>query len=280
MNSALLYNGQIVTANEYNPHEHGHRLFCIDSTCKTTVIHVPGTEHTVAYFKTTGKNGESKHNEKCGFFKRLSFEESIRKVEEYQTQLLDKGIQETVIRLNMNKIDPDFEPRIVEKEEKEKKPVNPNEVKVKQESSTPNSIGTLKAIVKLLTTYEPDTLATIMVSVKGRKIPLSQLVISHDKAHELAWSNQADETLSYFVYGVIRKIIRRDKVIYINFEPVNHVVFSLIIFEKHFKHFTYVDEQLIGKKVLAFGYRLKKNEFNGKNTSELVIKSNKYLEFL
>lgn len=51
---------------------------------------------------------------------------------------------------------------------------------------------------------------------------------------------------------------------YINFEPINGVK----------------DEQLIGRKVLAYGSRLKKNEYKGKNTSELVIKSNQYIEFL
>lgn len=165
-----------------------------------------------------------------------------------------------------------------------KKAKDPNEVKVKQESKTPSSIGTLKAIVKLLTSYEPDTLATILVSINGRKIPLSQIVISHDKAHELAWSDRADPNLSYFVYGVIQNVVRRESVYYINFEPINGVVygvvFSLVIFSKYFKHFTYKDEQLIGRKVLAYGSRLKKNEYKGKNTSELVIISNQYIEFL
>ena len=170
---------------------------------------------------------------------------------------------------------PDFEKKTIEREEKEKKAKDPNEVKIKQESSTPNSISTLKAIVKLLTSYEPDTLATILVSVKGRKIPLSQIVISHDKAHELAWSGLADDSLSYFVYGRINKVIRREKVYYINFEAINNVVFSLVVFDKYFKYFTYKDEQLVGKNVLAYGFRLKKNEFKGKNTSELVVKSNK-----
>jgi hypothetical protein len=249
--------------------------------CKTNIIYVPGTDSTVPYFKTTGKNEDSKHKQSCGFFKILTFEESIAKVNEYQDELLDKGIPETIIRLNMAQLDPDYQKKVVEREEsQEKKVKDPNEIKVKQESSTPNSISTLKAVVKLLTSYEPDTLATILVSVKGRKIPLSKIVVSSERAHELAWSGEADDTPSYFVYGTIQKVIRREKVIYLNFEPVNNVVFSLVIFDNYFKHFTYKDEQLVDRKVLAYGFRLKKNEFKGKNTSELHIKSNKYIEFL
>lgn len=208
MNSALLHNGQIITAAEYNPEKNGQRIRCIDKSCHTDLIFVPGTDSSVPYFKTTGKNDHSKHHEKCGFYRILTFEESIRKVEEYQSDLMEKGIKETLIRLNLKKLDPDYVARTVEKEDSEKKAKDPNEVKVKQENKTPNSIGTLKAIVKLLTSYEPDTLATILVSINGRKIPLSQIVISHDKAHELAWSDQADPTLSYFVYGVIQNVVR------------------------------------------------------------------------
>lgn len=280
MNSAMLHNGQVITAAEYNPDKHGKRIYCIDKACKTNIIYVPGTESTVPYFKTTGKNNESKHKSSCGFYKMLSFEESVEKVKEYQSELMGKGIPETIIRLNMAQIDPDYQKKVIEREESEKKIKDLNEVKVKQESNTPNSISTLKAIVKLLTSYEPDTLASILVSVKGREIPLSQIVVSADRAHELARSGQANESLSYFVYGTIRKVIRREKVIYLNFEPINNVVFSLVIFDKYFKHFTYKDEQLIGRKILSYGFRLIKNEFKGKNTSELHIKSNKYLEML
>lgn len=277
MNSALLHSGKIVTAAEYNPDVHGNRIFCIDKICNTPVIFVKGTESSVPYFKTTGKTNDSKHHDNCGFARPLTFEESIKKVEEYQQDLMEKGIKEVVIKMNMNKIDPDYEGKQIEREEKETKPKDPNEIKIKQESSPPNSIGSLKAVVKLLTSYEPDTLASILVSVKGQKITLSQLILSHDQAHELLWADRSIESFRYFVYGTIEKVIRREKVIYINFKPVNDVNFSLVIFDKYFKHFTYTDEQLIGKHVLATGY-LKKNIYKDKNTTEMVIKSNKYIE--
>lgn len=171
MNSALLHSGKIVTAAEYNPDVHGNRIYCIDKICKNPVIFVSGTESSVPYFKTTGKTSDSKHHDKCGFARPLTFEESIKKVEEYQTDLMDKGIKEVVIKMNMNKIDPDYEGKQVDRVEKDKKPKDPNEVKIKQESATPNSISSLKAVVKLLTSYEPDTLASILVKCEGKKNP-------------------------------------------------------------------------------------------------------------
>jgi hypothetical protein len=280
MNSSMLHNGKIITATEYIPERHGLRLFCIDKGCKAPLIFVPGTEHTVPHYKTTGKNN-SKHSDKCGFFKPLSFEESLEKVEEYQTELLDHGIKETIIKLNLSKIDPDYDGgKKADKDESEKKKKDPNEIKIKQESSTPNSIGSLKAVVKLFSTYEPDMLASILVSVKGKKVPISQLILSYEKAHELLWSGQAIDSFSYFVFGTIEQVVRREKVYYLNFKPLNNnVQFSIVIFDKYFKHFTYNDEQLIGRNVLVWG-GLRKNTFQDKNTSEIIIKSNKYLEFL
>jgi hypothetical protein len=105
------------------------------------------------------------------------------------------------------------------------------------------------------------------------------MVISHERAHELLWNGKLIDSLSYFVYGIIEQVLRREKVLYVNLKPVNNVYFSIVIFEKYFKHFTYTDEQLIGKNVLAWG-GIRRNTFQEKNTSEIIIKSNKYIEFL
>lgn len=117
---------------------------------------------------------------------------------------------------------------------------------------------------------------TALVEVHGNKIPLSDLIISHDAAHEMLWSGEIPDDMNYFVYGIVEQIFRRKKVYYINFKPINQILFSLVLFERYFPHFTYTDEQLLGKKILAWG-NLGKNTYNGKNTSELIIKSNKYL---
>lgn len=278
MNSALLSNGKVITAREYNAEIHGNRLYCIDNSCKVPVIHVPESENTTTYFKTTGKN-DSKHAAGCGFSKPLTFVESIKKVGEYQDDLLDNGISETLVRLNLNKIDPDYERRLVEKDENEKKKKDPNKIKVKQESDTPASIGSLKSVVKLMTSYEPDILSGIIVNIKGKKIPISSIIIDQEKAHNLLWNDRLIPNIGYFVYGEVEHILRREKVIYINFKAVNKVLFSLVLFDKYFRHFTYSDMDLIGKNILAWGF-LRKNTYQDKNTTEMSIKADAYIGIL
>ncbi|MDC3424393.1 hypothetical protein NC797_07715 [Aquibacillus sp. 3ASR75-11] len=278
MNSAILHNGQVITAREYNTDVHGTRLFCIDKSCKVPVIFVPGNENVSPYFKTTGKH-DSKHNEGCGFYKPLTFVESVKKVEEYQGDLLDKGMKETLVRINLNKLDPDYESKVAEREQSDKKKQDPSEVKIKQDNETPSSISSLKSIVKLMVSYEPDVLSSILVNVKGQKVPISSLIVDQEKAHNLLWKEEMLPKVGYFVYGVVDAILRRERVIYINFKPVNNVLFSLMVFDRYFKHFTYTDEELMGKNILAWGH-LSKNTYNDKNTTEMAIKSDKYIEFL
>lgn len=278
MNSAILHNGQVVLAKEYNAEVHGNRIYCIDKSCKAPVIFVPGGENIAPHFKTTGKNA-SKHAITCGFFKPLSFAETIEKVEEYQNDFLERGLKETIVRLNLNKIDPDYEPRTIEREENKDKKTDTDKIKIKEKNETPASIGSLKSVVKLITSYEPDILSSILVNVKGKKIPISSLIVNQEKAHDLLWNGGLIPNINYFVYGVIETVLRREKVIYINFKPVNKILFSLIVFDKYFKYFTYRDEELIGKQVLAWGV-LQKNTYKEKNTTEMAIKSDRYIEIV
>lgn len=279
MNSALTHSGKVVLAHEYNEAVHGTRLYCIDKSCQAAVIFVPGTEHSVPHFKTTGKSNESKHKESCGFFKKLTFEESIQKVKEYQDEYLEKGIfRETVIRLNFNQLDPDYQ-SVQQERSTEQKRKKESDIKVRNENTTPKSISSLSSIVKLLTSYEPDILAQIIINFKGRKLPLSQMVLSHDKAHEILWEDKNHELKNYFVFGTVEQVLRREKVWYINFKPVNGILFSLVVFDRYFKHFIYTDEELLNKKVLAWG-TLRRNTYNEKNTSEMLIKSDQYISFL
>lgn len=276
MNSAILHSGQVVSARDYSVDVHGNRLYCMDKSCKVPVIFVKGGENVSPHFKTTGKH-DSKHVENCGFYKPLNFIESIKKVEEYQNELLDKGIKETLIRINLNKLDPDYKPRVVERKEKDTNDKDPNEIKIKQENETPSTIGSLSSIVKLMTSYEPDTLSTILVNIKGKKLPISSLILDQEKAHSFLWSDELLPDVNYFIYGEVDIILRREKVIYINFKPINNVLFSLVLFDKYFKYFNYKDDDLIGETILAWG-KLRKNMYNNKNTTEMNIKSDKYIE--
>ncbi|MEN8698459.1 hypothetical protein [Bacillus infantis] len=145
---------------------------------------------------------------------------------------------------------------------------------------TPQTISSLKAVKKLFTEYEADLLASIVISVKGQKVSISDLIQDYQSAHKALWADNLNLQLPYFVHGTIEKVIRRDKVWYINFTNKGDCYFSIVVFESHFKHFTYKDEQLIGKDILAYGY-LKKNTFSkDRQSTEMMIKANKYLEFL
>ncbi|MEF2247977.1 hypothetical protein [Paenibacillus sp. IITD108] len=274
MNTAILANGDVVRAEEYSSELHGHRLLCMDKNCNVPLIYVPKTETRSAHFKTTGKI-DSKHSTQCGFYEPLSVLQAIKKVSEYQEDFLSKGIKETIIRLNMNRLDPDYSARTIEKNPKDEE--SEQEVKTKETNPQPSNISSVKTITKLMTSYDPDMLASIIINVGGgRKVPLSSIIVSQDIAHNMLWSDQTFN-IGYFVFGTISKIKRLEKVIYIDFEPVNEKTFTLVVFEKYFKHFTYKDEDLINYEVIAYGM-LKKNEHNEMKKTEMLIKSNKYIE--
>lgn len=276
MRTALLHNGDIITADEYDVVRHGSRIFCIDQTCKAPVIHVSKGSNNVAYFKTTGK-GDAKHKPCCGFFEPMDLVDSVKKIDEYQQHLLDKGVKENIVKLNLNALDPDYKAKQVNREKDNEK--KEKAIKVKNDGDPPNSISSVKSVVKLLTSYEPDLLASILVTVGGQKLPISKIILNQKAAHDSLWSDGLSQNLGYFVYGKISKVLRREKVCYINFEPLDEVDFTLVIFEKYFKHFTYKNEDLEGKDVLVYG-QLRKNQFGEIEKTEMLIKSNKYLEVI
>ncbi|WP_066297790.1 DUF7828 domain-containing protein [Bacillus sp. FJAT-29937] len=271
MNSARNHQGRIIKAHEYQLEKHGN-IYCIDKKCNSPLVYVSATENTSSYFKTTGK-GDSIHHEACAFARPLTFEESLNKVQELQTEFIEKNIPPVMIRLNLNRIDPDYEPRSVDREQK---PFDPTKVVVKGNSSTTSSISSLKAIVKLIELNQPDLLASVMLTIKGKKIPLTELIITPEEAFDLLWKNQLHDTVPYFVYGTIKQFIKREKVYFISFHTEKK--FSLVVFEKYFPHFTFSKGQLENKKILAYGF-LKKNDYNGRAV-EMAIKSNSYLDFL
>lgn len=281
MHSAVLPNGKIVTAIEYEYERHGAIFYCMDHSCKVPVHFVKGDGTNIApHFKTSGK-GESIHTSSCGFTKKLTFEETVEKVEEYQAFIQAQGLREFVVKLNMDKLDPDYVPKEVNRAPAEKEKEPPQEIDeklLKEKSETPSSLSSLKSIKKLFQSVSPDLLASIIISIKGNRIPISKIICYYEKAHELLWKN-ATLDVPYFVYGKVEKVIRREKVWYITLHSQRYY-FTLIIFERYFKHFTYRDEDLLDKEILAMGY-LRKNDYQKDSQStEMVIKSDKYIEFL
>lgn len=276
MQTALLQNGQLITAKEYDVNLHGSILTCIDKNCGAPLIFVSKSKSLVAHFKSTGK-GDSIHSKSCGFYEKLDVIGAVAKTKEYQSQLLPgRGINENVIRLNMNRIDPDFESKSVQRESKDS--INEN-LKIKQDNETPLSISSVKSVVKLLTEYEPDILATIVINVgNGRKIPLSELVLNHYDAHFLLWEEKSYLNTGYFVYGKVEKFVKRETVLYIRFSEDRGISFTLVLFQKYWKEFSYTEQDLVGKYILAYGL-LRKNDYKeGNHETEMVIKSEKYIE--
>lgn len=281
MRTAILAGGKIVHADEYDEAMHGFEIFCMDKSCRSPLIFVPKTEKAVSHFKTIGKNSESKHKPTCGFYQPLDVIESIEKVGEYQKEIIqNSSVKKVLISLNMKKIDPDYETKPVDKETVESKNPPEDKVKVKETNENPATISSLKSIVKLMAQHEPDLLSTIYFNVGGgRKIPISSMVMNQERAHQALWNEESLRETGYFVYGKIQEVIHREKVKYIKMEKMNGVSFTIVIFEKHFKFFKLADTQLKDKDILVYGI-LRKNIFQEKNETEIVIKSDKYIEFL
>lgn len=275
MRTAVLTSGKIVNAWEYDENIHGSKLFCMDASCKSEVFFVGSSANSSAHFKTSGKN-ESKHKESCGFYKPLNPIESIKKIKEYQSTLPKEN--EITIRLNMNSIDPDYESKPVERE-KSDKPHDDKEIKVKNHKETPQSISSVKAVVKLLSQYDLDLLSMFYINVgNNKKLPLSMLVLSQSDAHEL---NYREENIKngYFIYGTVYQVTKLEKVMYISLEKVDDIPFTVVIFEKHWKHFRYSEGDLKGKNILIYG-QLRRNVYGGNEKSQIIIKSDKYIGFI
>jgi len=276
LKTALLSNGKMINAWEYDVDVHGPDLKCIDSQCNVTVHYVAKSDAVAAHFKTSGKT-ESKHKQSCGFAKPLDPISSLKKVKQYQQVISEEEHKDFTIRLNMSRIDPDYESNTAEREKKENK--NKNEVKVKNDNKTPQSISSVKSVIKLLTDYEPDILSQIKINVgKNIKLPLSDVIIDQIQAQENAWIDEPP-LHSFFVYGRVERFVRLQKVMYISFETINDVSFTIVLFEKHWKYFELTEKDLIGKKVLVYGI-LRKNDYNDKKQTQIVIKSDDYIGFI
>ncbi|WP_240420295.1 hypothetical protein [Paenibacillus periandrae] len=279
MRTALLTDGTLIHADDYNESIHVN-ILCLDKSCKAPLIYVPKSEKASSHFKTIGKNSESKHSATCGFYQPLDIVESIEKVTEYQSDIIQaSSIKKTIISLNMRRLDPEHEPAKTDKEQLDNEKDSDN-IKIKEKSENLSSISSLKSVVKLMVQYEPDLLSTIFFNIgSGRKIPLSNMILSQERAHQLLWSDEIFREIGYFVYGRISEIKKREKVMYISLEKVNDIPFTIVIFEKHFKFFKISEDKLIEKDVLIYGI-LRKNDYQERNTTEIVIKSDKYIEFL
>ena len=279
MLTALLGNGSIIHASKYEADEHGYEIYCIDPSCRAPVIFVEKTERAKEHFKTIGKDASSRHRPGCGFYEPLDIVSAINKTAEYQPTILNsKSVPKHIITLNLRRLDPDYEKR--ESGVREKKSKDDEEVKVKDTPDQPGTISSMKGIVKLLTSYEPDILASIYINTHSRKLPLSNVVLSPDKAYETLWEGQPIPDFPYFIYGKISRVTRLEKVMYLDFhDPSGDRPFTIVVFEKYYAHFKYKPDEIENKDVLVYG-TLRKNDYSGKQKTEIILKTDKFLEFI
>jgi hypothetical protein len=92
--------------------------------------------------------------------------------------------------------------------------------------------------VKLLTEYEPDVLSSILINLGGgKKLPLTELIVNQEQAHEQLWNDNVLKDAGYFVYGKISRIIKRERVMYINFEESDtEIPFTIRVIKKPLKN--------------------------------------------
>ncbi len=283
MLTAFLESGRVIHAKEYDPAKHGYSLFCIDTGCRAPVIFIEEIESKrKAHFKTVGKGSESKHTPQCGFYEaELDVVTAIEKTTEYQKVILQaEGVPKHVINVNLRRLDPDYEAKVVDKKEEEKEKEE-DKVKIKDDRESPGSVGSMKSVMKLLTSYEPDVLASIYFSVGGGlKLPMSQVVLNTERAYATLWEDRVPRGMKYFVYGTVRSARKMEKVFYVDLEESgSEHPFTMVIFEKYFKHFPLKPDELIGRDVLVYG-ELRKDEYKEIRRAQIILKTIKLLEFI
>lgn len=273
--TALLPSGSIVHSEEYDDKVHGLELYCIDPACKAPVIHVGRSERSKAYFKTVGRDEDSKHKRDCGFYEPLDVIQAIEKTPEYQKKVLESvWVPKKIIRLNMNRLDPEYQAK--ERDPKEETEKDNEKLGIREQRDQPDVISSMKSIIKLLTTNEPDVLSTIYFGVNGRRLPMSNVVMGPRKAHDLLWSDQSLR-INYFVYGKILNITTLEKVTYLDLESDSDHPLTLVVFKEYYRNFTKNKfEDLLNRDILVYG-QLRKNDYNDKRKCEIIIKTEKYI---
>lgn len=276
MLAAKLADNTVVNATDFELMSAHTPLFCMD--CKAPV-HFVKEGNKIAFFKTSGK-GASVHLEGCAFASPLTFTESVGKVMQLQKEIISQ-VEPIVIRLSLNKLDPDYTAQ--DRSRSGEQEVTARTLKVPNDGpKQPKTLTTLKGLKKLFLSGEPDLLASVIVSINGFKIPIGELIVDQATAHGKVMSNMALD-VPYFVHGTITKIVRLPRVWYFNMNE-DEYYFTLVVFERYFKYFTYTDEELMERPILVMG-KLKQNKFNegkanAKNGTEIILKANDYLEFL
>jgi len=282
MQNALLPNGRIVNAKEYDHQIHGKEIYCPE--CKVPLIWAnPQNDDRSPYFRTTGY-GESDHKPFCPHNRVVKILNTMKKVNQFTTRLSDiPEAEKVVIKLNLktdmikvpqgevNEI-PNSHPKKSYKyslryNRRQKKPIR--------------SISSLSAIARLIMDNKEEELNKVFLDYNGKQLPLSDLVVDQTRANELAF-NEGKTSFHYIVYGRILKVVKTEKVMFLNFDRENGTLkpFAAFVFAQDFSWFTYTKDKLENNAVLVWGQiqlnrKYKKAEIQLRSNNNIYIFSKK-----
>lgn len=272
MQNALLPTKEIINAKEYDRLIHGEELFCV--SCKVPVIFVGQDQSNRSpFFKTTGRK-ESVHKKDCKEVRNLAIFDSLKTVNRYTGKVDDDNNH--LIELDFaldNKAQIPHGPISEIGEDHSKKRLT----YVNKYSGTKNAlfkrITSLSGIAKLLKN-SPEELARITFTQQGELFSFSEIVIDQNKATKIALENSYTN-VDFIVYGVVRSVIKTEKVMFINFDAQNGLKpFDIFVFAGDFKWFMLTRENLERKPILARG-KIKYNKLY--NKAEMQVRSNKQI---
>ncbi|MQL53631.1 hypothetical protein GFC01_15440 [Desulfofundulus thermobenzoicus] len=275
MQNALLPNGKIINAKEYDQLIHGEKLFCV--SCKKPVIYVGSDQgNREPFFKTTGR-GESIHKEDCKERRTLIIFDSLKTINKYTTDMSKMDSEDKyLIKLDFAPDNKEQIPHgsIDEIDESHPKKKFTYAYKYSKKRSTlPKRITSLSQIARLLKN-KPEDLSRITFTQQGELFSFTDIVIDQDKATEIALGNKYTN-IDFIIYGVVRSVIKTEKVMFVNLDTQDGLKpFDIFVFAGDFKWFTLTKEQLEGKPILARG----KIKFNERyNKAEMRVRFNKQI---
>lgn len=275
MQNARLPDGSIINPKEYIPGIHDGNLRC--PYCGAKVIFVSTNTTREPFFKTTGKSTESKHLDNCPQKRNVEVFNSIKQIRNYHPDPTRPSTGQHVLHLELGDLYHERKANTSIPEigwDHPKKQLDYANQYPDKKHELPDRARTLKALARYIKNSEA-VLASTIVKFNGAFYPISEIVIDQNMAHDIALTGNE---LERFIYGTVFSVVRLEKVMYINFDQQDGALpFTIVVFQKSFKKFTYTKEKLEGKNVLVRGII----RFNSRtNQTETTVWSNSQLEWV
>lgn len=279
MQNALLPNGEIVNAREYDVRKHGDVIMC--PHCKARVIYVHSS-NTEPHFKTTGRSPDFTHKQDCPHVRKiLQIVDTIKKLRKYTTDLSDATSRQQQIIIDIQPLfkqlntGPTPKGPITEIPNSHPKKQFDYAMRYKDAIELPvKQINSLKTIAKLIKDNCIEKLASTFFLVNEKQLRISDVIIDQNTANRICRTGDI-ENIPYIVYGTIRSVARREKVMFLNFDTQDGAApFTAYVFARHFNNFSYTQEEILKKFVLLLGF-IKPNSKYG--YAEMELKSEKQM---